>query len=151
MTANELLRKVHRKLDSEHSSWTGCAIYIVTDTFEMCIPPKAYIFDAISEAGVQYSGYRLVFKKKLWMGKDDYSSDALNNIIYYQTLPLYLQGLLICPLNDEDELAQEAAFLAALQYNASGDDQRKNQNFGYENLQTLQATKPITIIHFPLS
>jgi len=130
MTANELLRRVHRKLDSDQGQWAGCAIYIVTDAFEMSIPNKAYIFDAVAEAGVQNTAYRLVFKKKLWMGKEDTSSDALNNIIYHQTLPLYLDALLVCPVTDPEEKLQEAAFLAALQYKASEDDLRKNQNFG---------------------
>ena len=97
----------------------------------MSVPPQAYIFDAISEAGVQHANYRLVFKKKLWMGKEDTSSDALNNIIYHQTLPLYLDTLLVCPVTDPEEKLQEAAFLAALQYKASEDDLRKNQNFGF--------------------
>jgi len=130
MTANELLRRVHRKLDSDQGQWAGCAIYITTENFEMTVPPKSYIFDAISQAGVQYTGYKLVFKKKLWLGKEDTSSDALNNIIYHQILPLYLRGLLVCPVTDPEEKLQEAAFLAALQYKASEDDQRKNQNFG---------------------
>ena len=48
-----------------------------------------------------------------------------------QLLPLYLRGMLRCPVMDPEERMHEIAFLAALQYKASGEDQRRNTNHAY--------------------
>jgi hypothetical protein len=39
--------------------------------------------------------------------------------------------MLRCPVPDADERMHEVAFLAALQYKASGDDQRRATNHAY--------------------
>lgn len=96
----------------------------------MCIPNKAHLFDAMAEAALTPQSCKVYFRKKIWLGKEDTTSDALNNLLYHQFLPKYLRGLLVCPVANIDENLQEVAFLGALQYKASGDDQRRNNNFG---------------------
>ena len=44
--------------------------------------------------------------------------------------------MLRCPVQDRDERAHEIAFLAALQYKASGEDQRRSTNHVYVRIET---------------
>ena len=61
-----------------------------------------------------------------------------------QLLPLYLRGMLRCPVMDPEERMHEIAFLAALQYKASGEDQRRNTNHAYVTVQAVcSLTRPI--------
>jgi len=85
----------------------------------------------MAEAGIQPTNCRLVFKKRLWLPREDFSSDAFTSLVYHQLLPTYLRGVLRCPVEDPEERMQEVAFLAALQYKASGEDQRRNTNHAY--------------------
>lgn len=129
--AGELIRKIVKKLDSEMHYFQGCALYLVADAYQICIPHKMHLFDAMSEAAMTPQTCKVYFKKKIWLGTEGTSSDPLNNLLYYQFLPGYLHGMVSCNSPSTEERLKQVTYLAALQYKANGDDQRKSSSHSY--------------------
>ena len=54
---------------------------------EWAIPSNDHLFDALAEANIQPSNCHLVFKKRLWLPREDWSSDAYTSLVFHQVMP----------------------------------------------------------------
>ena len=57
---------------------------------ERSIPNKSHLFDAMAESNIQPTNCRLVFKKRLWLPREDWASDSFTSLLYHQVR--HLQG-----------------------------------------------------------
>ena len=51
---------------------------------ERSIPNKSHLFDMMAEANIQPTNCRIVFKKRLWLPREDWASDSFTSLLYHQ-------------------------------------------------------------------